>query len=115
MAGCPEKDYFPKDGFKKGRKILTDNGIISGVHLVRSCVDMLKGSDTKVLAASIRSVRQFREVSEVGAHIATVPFSVIKKLLTHRKTIEGMKTFAKDTVPEYAKVIRAKRNNSLIL
>lgn len=101
-----KKDYFPKEGFKKGRKILTDNGIISGVHLVRECVDILKGSDTKVLAASIRSVRQFREVSEVGADIATVPFGVIKKLLSHKKTVEGMKKFAKDTVPEYVKVLR---------
>lgn len=106
-----KEDYFPKDGFKKGKRILTDNGIISGVHLIRGCLEIIKNSklNTKVLAASIRSVRQFREVAEVGADIATLPFPVIKKLLNHKKTIEGMKKFTKDVVPEYAKVIGVNR------
>ena len=64
--------------------------------------------NTKVLAASVRNVRQFREAAEVGAHIATVPISVIKKLLVHDKTREGMKGFVKDIVPEYAKILKKK-------
>ncbi len=106
-----KEDYFPKEGFRKGKKVLTDNGIISGVHLIRGCVEIIKKSklDTEILAASIRSVRQFREVGEVGADIATVPLSVIKKLLNHKKTAEGMRKFTKDVIPEYAKVIGSKR------
>ncbi len=106
-----KEDYFPKEGFKKGKKTLTDNGIISGVHLIRECVEIIKKSklNTKVLAASIRSVRQFREVGEVGADVATVPFEVIKKLLNHKKTVEGMRKFTKDVIPEYAKVVGSKR------
>jgi len=109
-----KEDYFPKEGFKKGKKILADNGIISGVHLIRGCVDIVRKSDldTKILAASIRSVRQFREVSEVGADIATVPYSIIKKLLNHKKTVEGMRKFTKDVVPEYAKVVGSKRGKN---
>jgi transaldolase len=106
-----KEDYFPKEGLKKGRKILDDNGIASGVDLIKECVEILKKNKIKseVLAASIRNIRQFREVAEVGADIATVPFSVIKNLLNHHKTAEGMRSFIKDTVPEYAKVIGGKK------
>ena len=69
------------------------------------CVKILKGSKTEVLAASIRNVQQFREAAEVGAHIATVPLKVIKELLVHKKTEEGMKKFTKDIVPEYAELL----------
>jgi len=100
-----KSDYFPKEGYKKGNKILSDKGIVSGVDLVKECVKVLKGSKTKVLAASIRNVQQFREAADSGAHIATVPLSVIKKLLIHEKTKEGMKKFTKDVIPEYAKIL----------
>ena len=87
---------------------MKDNGIVSGIDLVRECVDIFRKNKikTEVLAASIRSQRQFREVAEVGANIATVPFSVIKRLLQHKKTSEGMKGFVKDIVPEYRKVVK---------
>tara|TARA_Y100000310_G_scaffold91480_2_gene88847 strand:+ start:2265 stop:3089 length:825 start_codon:yes stop_codon:yes gene_type:complete len=101
--------YFPKEGLKKGMKVLEDNGIVSGIELIKECVEILKKSKTKVLAASIRNTRQFREAAFVGADITTVPFNVIKKLLEHHKTAEGMKKFAKDVVPEYAKVVRGKK------
>jgi len=103
--------YFPKDGFKKGKKILEDNGIVSGIDLVAETVKIFRESKikTKVLAASIRNTRQFREAAEVGADIATLPLSVIKKLLEHHKTAEGMKNFVKDIVPEYARIVRSKK------
>ena len=106
-----KESYFPKEGFKKGKKILEDKGIVSGVDLVEECVKILRKSKikTEVLAASIRNVTQFREVAEAGADIATVSFTVIKKLLTHHKTIEGMKQFVKDVVPEYAEIVRGKK------
>ena len=99
-------DYFPKQGWKKGKKTLEDNGIVSGVELIKECVNILKKSKTDVLAASIRNKKQFREVAEVGADIATVPFSVIQKLLIHKKTSKGMKNFTKDVVPEYSKILK---------
>jgi len=103
-----KEDYFPKGGFKKGKKILTDKGIASGVDLIKKCVEILSKNKTKseVLAASIRNRRQFREVAIAGADIATLPLSVMKSLLEHHKTVEGMRTFTKDIVPEYAKVLK---------
>lgn len=103
-----KEDYFPEEGFKKGKKILNDNGIVSGIDLVAGCVDILRKSKlkSKVLAASIRNVRQFREVASVEANIATLPLSVIRKLLIHKKTREGMRNFTKDIVPEYAKILK---------
>ena len=62
-----------------------------------------------MLAASIRNPRQFREVAEAGADIATVPFEIIKELLEHHKTIEGMKKFMDDVVPEYAKLLKGEK------
>lgn len=106
-----KEDYYPEKGFKKGKKILEDNGIVSGVDLIEECVKIIKKSNTKaeVLAASIRNKRQFREIAEVGADIATVPLKVIKQLLEHPKTVEGMKKFTKDIIPEYAKIIGARK------
>ena len=103
-----KSDYFPEEGMKKGGKVLNDNGIVSGIDLVAGCVEILEDSKTKaeVLAASIRNTRQFRESALVGADIATVPFSVIEKLLSHYKTAEGMKNFTKDIVPEYKKILK---------
>jgi len=106
-----KKDYFPEDGFKKGQKILDDNGIVSGIDLVAACVEIFETYKIKseVLAASLRNTRQFREAAEAGAHIATVPLSVIKKLLDHPKTMEGMKAFTRDIVPEYANLLKRRK------
>ncbi|MFP4567709.1 MAG: transaldolase family protein [Candidatus Woesearchaeota archaeon] len=96
-------DYFPRDGLLHEGTLLNDKGILSGVDLVRRCALIIKKHDLKaeVIAASIRSARQARECAEVGAHIATLPFSVIRDLLVHIKTFEGVEKFKLDTVKEY--------------
>ncbi|MES0340943.1 MAG: transaldolase family protein [Candidatus Humimicrobiaceae bacterium] len=97
-------DYFPANGEEKEGDVLEDNGIISGIDLVaqiREIFDNYGISETKVLAASIRNARQTREAALAGADIATLPMNVIEELLIHPKTIEGMKGFIKDIVPEY--------------
>jgi transaldolase len=102
-------DYFPFYGLEKDGEILEDDGIISGVDLVaqtREIFDNYDITDTKVLAASIRNPQQVREVALAGADIATLPFSVLEKLLMHFKTREGMKSFIKDVVPEYEKIFK---------
>lgn len=102
-------DYFPAEGQKKNNILLEDNGIVSGVDLVaqiREVFDNYNINDTLVLAASIRNPRQLREVALAGADIATLPFSVIVKLLSHFKTREGMQKFTQDIVPEYAELFR---------
>ena len=98
-----KKEYYPAQGLEKDGAVLNDNGIVSGVDLVKKCVNILKKHNlkTEVIAASIRNARQARECAEVGAHIATLPLNVIKELLIHEKTFEGVKKFSEDVVKEY--------------
>ncbi len=99
-----KNDYFPSYGLEKEGVPLEDRGLVSGIDLVGQCVDILGrfGLACEVLAASVRNPRQAREAALVGAHIATLPFEVIAKLLVHPKTMEGMQGFTRDVVPEYA-------------
>ncbi|MEM1543517.1 MAG: transaldolase family protein [Candidatus Bathyarchaeia archaeon] len=85
-----------------------DNGILSGVDLVAKIVRIYRnyGYKTKVIASSIRNARQVREVAEVGADIATLPFEVILEMVRHYKTMEGMRDFMADVVPQYEEIFR---------
>ncbi len=101
-------DYFPANGIKKLNKILSDNGIISGVDLIKQCKILFSIQKIKaeILASSIRNARQFREIALVGADIATMPYDIIISLLRHHKTTEGIKQFTKDATKEYKGIIR---------
>ena len=98
-------DYYPSIGMLHGndRQLLHDKGIMSGVELVRSCLNIIRRHKLKtaVIAASIRNARQVRECATVGAHIATIPFNVLKEMIVHPKTFEGVKKFSADVVEEY--------------
>lgn len=106
--GFEKPEYFPSYGMEKdGEEVLDDNGIVSGIDLVAQCVDIFDNYDiqSEVLASSMRNPRQFREAALAGADIATLPFKVIKQLLSHHKTAEGMKKFTDDVVPEYSDIL----------
>lgn len=97
-------DYFPAKGIEEGQD---DNGIKSGIDLVRECVEIIDKHNiegTEVLAASIRNKRMLRESAIVGADIVTVPPSIVEDSLKHQKTVEGMESFTEDTVEEYAEI-----------
>jgi len=83
-----------------------DNGVYSGVDLVARILRIYRayGFKTEVIAASIRNPRQVREVAELGVHIATIPFDVLKGMVIHYKTMEGMRGFMGDVVPQYRKL-----------
>jgi len=66
------------------------------------------GFKTEVIAASIRNSRQVREVAELGVHIATVPFNVLKDMIKHYKTAEGIRRFMDDIVPQYRELFMKK-------
>jgi len=97
---------FKKTDYFKGVKNKSDEGILSGVDLVKKCVEIFRVNNIKseVLAASIRNKRQLREMALVGSDIATLPFNVLKELVQHSKTKEGMVNFTRDIVPEYQKI-----------
>lgn len=75
-----------------------NQGILSGVELVRSTVRILRQYRfrTKVIASSLRHPRQVREVAEAGADVATVPFQVLRAMFRHPKTEEGVRLFLQD-------------------
>ena len=77
------------------------------VHLVSDIVWLFEQQDIscEVLAASLRSPRHVRECARAGAHISTIPFGVIRDMVEHKKTVEGMKTFVDDVVPEYRELL----------
>lgn len=57
---------------------------------------------TQVLAASIRHPAHMVSAALSGAHVATVPYAVMKKLLNHPLTVNGNERFLADwaTVPD---------------
>jgi transaldolase len=69
-----------------------------GMQVVRDTVRIYNnyGITTKVLAASIRHPRHITESAKAGAHIATMPFSVLKQAMKHPLTDIGLERFLKD-------------------
>ena len=109
--GFEKADYYPAEGYTHAGKHLSDNGLVSGVDLVKQCVTVIKtyGFKAQVLAASIRNTRQLREAALAGAHVATVPFEVLQQALVHPKTVEGMKQFTDDVPNEYVRLAKGKK------
>lgn len=54
------------------------------------------GYATKILAASIRSVRQVLDAAMAGADVATMPFDMLQALYQHPLTDDGLKMFLDD-------------------
>jgi transaldolase len=54
------------------------------------------GYKTKILAASIRHPKHMVDCALAGADVATVPFTVIKQLMSHPLTDVGLKKFVED-------------------
>ncbi len=103
-----KQEYYPAEGLPGGEGLLEDNGIVSGIDLVSQSAEIIRkhGLKSEVLAASLRNKRQVREAALAGAHIATIPFSVLKEMVMHKKTFEGMKKFSEDAPEEYKKLMR---------
>ena len=69
-----------------------------GVDLVaqiRQVFDVY-GFETKILAASIRSVAHVSQVAQIGVDIATLPHGVFKKLFYNPLTDRGVESFNED-------------------
>ena len=69
-----------------------------GMQVIRDTVQIFKNYDitTKVLVASIRHPRHITEAAKAGAHIATMPLSVLKQAMKHPLTDIGLERFLKD-------------------
>ena len=69
-----------------------------GLLLVEQIVDIYSnyGYETEVIVASIRNPLHVLNSALLGADIATIPFSVLKKLAGHPLTDKGIKAFLDD-------------------
>ncbi len=69
-----------------------------GMILIRQIVQIYGnyGYKTEVLAASIRHPLHVVDSALAGAHVATIPFSVIKQLIKHPLTDSGLARFLDD-------------------
>ena len=70
----------------------------NGMELIHQIVQIYEnyGFETEVLAASIRHPMHIVEAALAGAHVATMPLDVIKKLLDHPLTDIGLERFLAD-------------------
>jgi transaldolase len=67
--------------------------VVEGVLTV---LDNYPELDTQVIAASIRHPLHCTEAAQIGAHIATVPYSVLMQMIQHPLTDVGVKRFLAD-------------------
>lgn len=76
--------------------------------MIKSIMKVYKNYNmkTEVIAASIRNTRQVKEMAEAGADIATIPFYIIREMIGHPKTAEGIKSFVADVVPGYSALFK---------
>jgi transaldolase len=63
---------------------------------IRQIYDNYPQFNTKILAASIRSVNHIVSAAKVGADIATAPYTIIKQMVSHPLTDVGINKFIID-------------------
>lgn len=70
----------------------------TGLEVVQDTVEIFDqhGIETQVIAASIRHPVHVLEAARAGAHIATVPFAVLKAMVLHPLTDRGLERFLAD-------------------
>ncbi|MBY8989466.1 MAG: fructose-6-phosphate aldolase [Candidatus Lokiarchaeota archaeon] len=76
---------------------LMDNGQ-NEINMLKESMEILNAYDFKseLIVASIRNTRHVIEAAKLGAHIATIPFSVLEKMFVHPNTEKGLESFLRD-------------------
>lgn len=69
-----------------------------GMEMVRQVLEIFRAYDfkTQVLVASVRNPIHVLSAARMGAHVATLPLSVIQQLAQHPLTDSGIKKFLAD-------------------
>ncbi len=69
-----------------------------GMDIVSDIVDIFENYmfKTEIIVASIRNPLHVLEAAKMGAHVATIPYSVIIQLIKHPLTDIGIERFLKD-------------------
>jgi transaldolase len=70
----------------------------TGMELIQKIVQIYQNYDfeTEVLVASVRNPTHVVDAALLGAHVCTIPFSVIQQLIKHPLTDVGLKKFIED-------------------
>ena len=66
------------------------------IREIRAIYDNYPALETKILAASIRTVNHVRDAAMIGADVATVPPAILKALVKHPLTDKGLEAFLAD-------------------
>ena len=76
---------------------LMDNGQ-NEIDMLRESMEIINAYDFKseIIVASIRNTRHVIEAAKMGAHIATIPFTVLEKMFKHPNTDKGLNEFLQD-------------------
>jgi len=76
-----------------------DDISVPGVDLIRTIAEIFAIHDieTEIIAASIRNPIHIIDCALAGAHIATVPYSVIEAMTKHPLTDAGIEKFIQDS------------------
>jgi transaldolase len=71
-----------------------------GMQVVEDLLTFIEnyGFDTEIIAASVRHPLHVTQVALSGAHIATIPFNILKKMVHHPLTDKGIDAFNQDWV-----------------
>ena len=69
-----------------------------GIALVRDMASVLTGSNTEILAASIKSPQQAAASLQAGAHHLTLPLSMLQDMATHEFSDKTVEEFAKNGI-----------------
>ena len=75
-----------------------DDISMPGIDLIRTISEIfdIYGLETEIIAASVRNPIHVTDCALAGAHIATVPYSVIEQMTKHPLTEQGIAKFQKD-------------------
>src|SRR5450756_1321350 len=77
-----------------------------GMTVIRELADIinLHDFDSEVLAASVRHPRRVTDAALAGAHVATLPFKVLRQMVHHPLTDSGIVQFKADWAKARAEV-----------
>jgi transaldolase len=77
----------------------------NSIELIESIASIfdIHGIETEIIAASIRSPKHVVDAAEAGAHIGTVPYSILKQLIKHPLTDSGIERFMQDWKEAFSK------------
>lgn len=70
----------------------------NGIVLIEEIVNIFEvhGIKTEIIAASIRNINHVIDCARTGAHIATIPYNILKQMVSHPLTDIGIKKFLDD-------------------